>query len=166
MDFSDHRPVSSPIRHSQVPSCAALRVRLRRSSFSRDVISMSRRSSITAASISSGMENTIMKSWIVSAFSAGELVRNGPRPCTAPQIAQPVTIRRKLLVPRAPARTAAQRTKGSGTYGRMGEVLKPACSPLKTRAETQKETCGEERDLQDDARSTPAADRRSPRCSS
>src|SRR3954447_12052800 len=70
------------------------------------------------------------------ALSAGELVRKGPFPCTAPHIADAVMISSAVLVPRGSRRMAAHRTNGSGAYSNAGVLAAPGPPWLKTMIET------------------------------
>src|SRR3954464_432094 len=72
------------------------------------------------------------------AFSAGDLLTNGPWPLTAPQMANAATRRRQVLVPLGPNRIAAQSRKGNGAYTDAGAVAERTPTPPNTTTHTVK----------------------------
>src|SRR3954467_3222841 len=137
-DLSDHHPRLAGMFHSQVPTWAALKARLRRSSLSRAEDSACARSQMTAASVRRGIEMTVRNSWMESAFSAGDLLTNGPWPLTAPQMADAATTRRQVLVPLGPNRIAAHSRNGNGAYTNAGAVAERTPTPPNTTTHTVK----------------------------
>ena len=90
------------------------------------------RSSMSVARNISGMDIVIRNNCSDSTLSSALAPANGPRPCTAPEIDRNATMRRDVLTPAGPNRTAARRRSGSGRYTSAGTSPSVAVDPLKT----------------------------------
>ena len=95
--------------------------------------SLALRSSTSVARNISGMAIVMRNSCSDSTLSSALPPAKGPRPCTAPEIDKNATMRRDVLTPTGPNRTAARRKSGSGRYTSAGMPPPAAVGPLKTR---------------------------------